>query len=61
MFGMSKIWCMVGRRRSASMISTLRRYDSLSVSARLVAVSVLPSPGMALATITIFRPVCVCA
>ena len=56
MFGISKIWCIVGRRRSASMISTLRRYDSLSVSARLVAVSVLPSPGIALATITIFMP-----
>ena len=32
-----------GRRRSASISSTLRWYDSLSVSARLAAVSVLPS------------------
>ena len=44
--------CSVGRRRSASMSSTLRWYDSLSVSARFVAVSVLPSPGSALAIIT---------
>ena len=37
--------CTLGRRRSASTSSTLLLYDSLSVSARLTAVSVLPSPG----------------
>ena len=33
-----------GRRRSASISSTRRLYESLNVNARLVAVSVLPSP-----------------
>ena len=37
--------CSDGRRRSASISSTLRWYDSLSVSARFEAVSVLPSPA----------------
>ena len=37
------------------MSSTCRRYDSLSVSARLVDVSVLPSPGFALVTMTMLR------
>src|SRR5437762_5875124 len=45
---------MLGRRRSASISRTLRRYDSLSVSARFVAVSVFPSPGDALVIIRTF-------
>jgi hypothetical protein len=49
-FGSRKISCTHGRRRSASTRSTWRRYDSLNVSARLAALSVLPSPGSALVT-----------
>ena len=45
----------------ASMSSTRFWYDSLNVSARFEAVSVLPSPATALATMTTFRPVVLCA
>src|SRR5688572_2837390 len=48
--------CSVGRRRSPSINSTRFWYDSLKVRARLEAVSVLPSPATALATITTCRP-----
>ena len=45
-----------GRRRSASISSTRRAYDSLNVSARLTAVSVFPSRGRALVTVTTLSP-----
>ena len=51
-----KIECCEGRRRSASISSTFRRYDSLSVSARFAAVRLLPSPATALATIATLKP-----
>ena len=55
-FGMRNISCTEGRRRSPSISSTCRLYDSLSVSARFTAVSVFPSPGNALAIITTLMP-----
>ena len=40
------------------MISTRRAYDSLRVRARLTVVSVLPSSGSELVSITVFNPCC---
>ena len=54
--GMPKMRWTVGRRRSASMSSTRRWYDSLSVSARLTAVRLLPSPGSALDVMMTLMP-----
>ena len=60
-FGRSNMSWMVGRRRSASISSTRRRYDSLNVSARLVAVSVLPSLASVLVIMSTRVPCCDCA
>ena len=50
-----------GQRRSASITSTRRAYDSLSVRARLTTVSVFPSCGSALVIITVLSCLCTCS
>ena len=56
MGGNPKIFCTVGRRRSASMSNTRLWYEWLSVSARFTAVRLLPSPGSALAVMMTLMP-----
>ncbi len=55
MLGTRNTVCSDGRRRSASISRTRRRYELLSVRARLTATWLLPSPGEADVTMTLLR------